>query len=248
MRPWACRSRRTRRSTCSSSQGRWFQQTDLTRSLSDARSPVSDVRNRARCVPPAYTNHWDYPEVADILFPDRLLALVSPRTCAVPRSRDRHPFARDFDRRFTIGIRCALTIPAASLPLPLDCRPRFLAPRDSPPSRPIAAMCARSRLTTSPPLRPATRASSDVHSWAVPFACAARPPLLAISFWRFASIDANPLLLFPDPDIRASIKLGSCHSRPADPQQAAICEGLSPLSPLGPTLQVGAIHGPRRDS
>ena len=76
--------------------------------------------------------------------------------------------------------------------------------------------CARDP-DSRPPLRPATRASSDVHSWAVPFACAARPPLLAISFWRFASIDANPLLLFPDPDIRASIKLGSCHLAPQIP-------------------------------
>ena len=32
-----------------------------------------------------------------------------------------------------------------------------------------------------PPLRPAARASSGVHSCAVPFSCAARPPLLAIS-------------------------------------------------------------------
>ncbi len=31
-----------------------------------------------------------------------------------------------------------------------------------------------------PPLRPATRASSLVHSWAVPCSWAARPPLLAI--------------------------------------------------------------------
>jgi len=34
---------------------------------------------------------------------------------------------------------------------------------------------------TCPPRRPAERASSAVHSWAVPFSCAARPPLLAIS-------------------------------------------------------------------
>src|SRR6185369_17923789 len=42
-----------------------------------------------------------------------------------------------------------------------------------------------------PPLRPASRASSEVNSWAVPFSCAARPPSLAISRWRFGSIDAN---------------------------------------------------------
>lgn len=43
-----------------------------------------------------------------------------------------------------------------------------------------------------PPLRPASRASSFVHSWAVPFACAALPPLLAISRCFLGSIDANP--------------------------------------------------------
>src|SRR5690349_3040131 len=79
---------------------------------------------------------------------------------------------------------------------PFDCVcARALRPRAPPPSRPIAAMCARSRLTASPPLRPATRASSGVHSCAVPFACAALPPLLAISRWREASIDAKPRLL-----------------------------------------------------
>src|SRR5262245_19416134 len=45
---------------------------------------------------------------------------------------------------------------------------------------------------TWPPLRPAERASSAVHSWAVPFSCAARPPLLAISRCFSGDIDANP--------------------------------------------------------
>ena len=35
-----------------------------------------------------------------------------------------------------------------------------------------------------PPLLPAWRASSEVNSWAVPFSCAALPPSLAISRWR----------------------------------------------------------------
>ena len=74
---------------------------------------------------------------------------------------------------------------------------RAAALRDSPPSRPMAAMCARSRLTVTPPLRPAFRASSDDHSCAVPFSWAARPPLLAISRCRMGSIDANPRRLFP---------------------------------------------------
>src|SRR5687768_9641539 len=43
-----------------------------------------------------------------------------------------------------------------------------------------------------PPLRPATRASSGVHSCAVPFSCAARPPLLAISRCFSGDIEANP--------------------------------------------------------
>src|SRR5881628_41618 len=43
-----------------------------------------------------------------------------------------------------------------------------------------------------PPLRPAARASSGVHSWAVPFSWAARPPLLAISRCFSGDIDANP--------------------------------------------------------
>lgn len=74
---------------------------------------------------------------------------------------------------------------------------RAAALRDSPPSRPMAAMCARSRLTVTPPFRPAFRASSDDHSCAVPFSWAARPPLLAISRCRMGSIDANPRRLFP---------------------------------------------------
>jgi hypothetical protein len=60
-------------------------------------------------------------------------------------------------------------------------RARVTRPRASPPSLPMAAMCARSRLTTSPPRFPATLASSEDHSCAVPLAWAARPPLLAIS-------------------------------------------------------------------
>src|SRR5688500_6972812 len=42
-----------------------------------------------------------------------------------------------------------------------------------------------------PPLRPAARASSAVHSCAVPFSCAARPPLLAISRCFSGDMEAN---------------------------------------------------------
>jgi AraC-like DNA-binding protein len=52
--------------------------------------------------------------------------------------------------------------------------------RLSPPLRPMSAMWARSRLTTSPPFWPARRASSESNSCAVPFWWAAWPPLLAI--------------------------------------------------------------------
>ena len=50
-----------------------------------------------------------------------------------------------------------------------------------------------------PPLRPAARASSAVHSCAVPFSCAARPPLLAISRCFSGDIDANPRRSFLTP-------------------------------------------------
>jgi hypothetical protein len=52
--------------------------------------------------------------------------------------------------------------------------------------------CCFRRWLAMPPLRPASRASSDVHSCAVPFWCAALPPLLAISRCLLRSIDANP--------------------------------------------------------
>ena len=43
-----------------------------------------------------------------------------------------------------------------------------------------------------PPFLPAERASSGVHSWAVPFSWAARPPLLAISRCFSGDIEAKP--------------------------------------------------------
>ena len=57
------------------------------------------------------------------------------------------------------------------MPLDVDLRP----PRDA-----------------SPPFLPATRASSLVNSCAVPFWCAARPPLAAIARCACGSIAANP--------------------------------------------------------
>src|SRR3954449_10422366 len=64
-----------------------------------------------------------------------------------------------------------------------------------PPSRPIVAICSRFWLTIIPPFLPASLASSGVNSWAVPFAWAALPPLLAIVRCLSGSIDANPRLL-----------------------------------------------------
>jgi hypothetical protein len=46
-------------------------------------------------------------------------------------------------------------------------------------------------------LRPASRASSELNSWALPDSCAARPPLAAISRCLSSSIEAKPRLLLP---------------------------------------------------
>src|SRR5438132_9933073 len=53
-------------------------------------------------------------------------------------------------------------------------------------------MWLRSRLTASPPFRPARRASADENSWAVPRLWAARPPAAAISRWRCSLMPAKP--------------------------------------------------------
>jgi hypothetical protein len=71
-----------------------------------------------------------------------------------------------------------------------------------------------------PPLRPADRASSDVHSCAVPFWCAARPPLLAISRCFSGDMDANPrrsLRSVPLRPLAASfiVRLSLCVARPS---------------------------------
>src|SRR5688500_12720264 len=106
------------------------------------------------------------------------------RTASRPMSRlDSRLVSRDASR---VGADCAL-----------EERPLLFAPRASPPLRPIADMWSRLRLTASPPLRPASRASFESNSCAVPFSCAARPPLLAISRCLLGSIEANPRLLFP---------------------------------------------------
>src|SRR5260370_11872407 len=60
-------------------------------------------------------------------------------------------------------------------------------------------MCRRSRLTASPPYCPACRASARENSCAVPCLWAARPPLAAISRWRWSVIPAKPR---PLPDAR----------------------------------------------
>lgn len=60
---------------------------------------------------------------------------------------------------------------------------RELAPDEEereldPPFRPISAIWARLRLTAAPPFLPASHASSEVNWCAVPFSCAAFPPIL----------------------------------------------------------------------
>lgn len=62
----------------------------------------------------------------------------------------------------------------------------------APPSAPSETRRPRPPRLICPPLRPAARASSAVHSCAVPFSCAARPPLLAISRCFSGDIEANP--------------------------------------------------------
>ena len=57
---------------------------------------------------------------------------------------------------------------------------------------PLPRACCLRLWLAIPPLRPASRASSLLHSWALPFWCAALPPLLAISRCFARSIDANP--------------------------------------------------------
>jgi hypothetical protein len=55
-------------------------------------------------------------------------------------------------------------------PSPLELLPESRPPWDAcPPSRPISAICSRSWLTASPPFRPASRASRESNSCAVPF-------------------------------------------------------------------------------
>ena len=134
--------------------GRWFQQTDLTRSLSDATSPVSDVRNRARCVPPAYTNHsgtterspnplpgsTPRPRLAPNVrrSPDRVTSLRARLRPAIrdrntmrltnwmPRCPSRWTAVRDFSRRGTPHLHVR-SRPCARDPdsrPPLPCGPR----------------------------------------------------------------------------------------------------------------------------
>src|SRR3954471_12477765 len=73
-------------------------------------------------------------------------------------------------------------------PLPWASEPLWSS--DSGPD--VSPPCCLRRWLAIPPFRPASRASSLVHSCAVPFWCAALPPLLAISRCLFRSIEANP--------------------------------------------------------
>src|SRR4249919_1460075 len=87
---------------------------------------------------------------------------------------------------------CAISPPATSAP----CMSRSL----------LACKFAALRwLRAWPPLRPASRASSESNSCATPCACAARPPSAAIARCLAGSIDAKPRLLVPPPWLRCAM-------------------------------------------
>ena len=86
-------------------------------------------------------------------------------------------------REAEIGRRCQSSLPES---VPVSGVP------DASPSGAEETRRPRPPRLICPPLRPAARASSAVHSCAVPFSCAARPPLLAISRCFSGDIEANP--------------------------------------------------------
>ncbi len=108
----------------------------------------------------------------------------------------RHSYAcRRRTRESIRGRRGALATPRSySLSVEIDAATRRHQSHARPsPVRACFPDCSRRRRWLAmPPLRPASRASSLVHSCAVPFWCAAFPPLLAISRCLALSIDANP--------------------------------------------------------
>lgn len=77
----------------------------------------------------------------------------------------------------------------------VDCSPAA-GVTGSPPLMSFSSRGLR-RWLAIPPFRPASRASSDVHSWAEPFKCAALPPFRAISRCLLRSIEANPRSSLP---------------------------------------------------
>src|SRR4249919_1952764 len=96
-------------------------------------------------------------------------------------------------------------------------------------------LAARERwLRASPPLRPASRASSDVNSCAWPLACAARPPALAICRCWSASIPANPR---PRPALFWLpwfwLRLGTAYSCSAELQRGSATSTSSPARRVG---------------
>src|SRR4051812_7343655 len=91
----------------------------------------------------------------------------------------------------------------------------------------------RRRWLAIPPFRPASRASSLVHSCAVPFWWAALPPLLAISRCFARSIEANPRSSLatlsssrPGSSLRNFPLLGLTRAQPVQPRchgQRGLC-------------------------
>lgn len=104
-----------------------------------------------------------------------------------------------------------------------------------------------------PPLRPATLASSEVHSCAVPLACAARPPLLAISRCFSGDIDAKPrrslraggfISVFGVSFMVAAFLVGLCGPSPssASPSASGRRKAVSRVQPEDPAPAPVPVH------
>jgi len=113
---------------------------------------------------------------------------------------------------------------------------------------------ARLAREAAPPFRPAMRASSEVNSCAVPFWCAAFPPLRAISRCFCGSMEENPRLPGTIDSFRygaARVRTGTatCASLPASSQAAAAGNTRAmPMPRVGFALPRGACGRPRRDA
>ena len=142
---------------------------------------------------------------------------------------------------------CSARVPPAPAGF---CALALRAAEISPPLRPISAILARSMDTRSPPLRPASRASSGENSCALPFSCAARPPFRAISRCFSGSMDANPRFLVPDSICTSFQVHGPTLRRGNLPNTSAFTPPIPadpPPSPNCAAMVVPAVTYVRRD-